>query len=230
MYRAMTNIDLLLFFVLIASGLWVVAYRPWGFDSAAASALAGAVFGGAALLLGNWINRSNEGHKTDGERVQRLEKLKALIGAELVDVAMGLMSAKQLMDAAIISINVGGSVSQTLDMSQYRPRVMSFTDRLGPELLALEKPAIDALTTLRSNLAITRQAMDEITAGANFGLLKASALSNGLGHDMAVMSEAFGHIAPNRKLQMPERQPELVTVILERAAKPPAATLSAGGS
>jgi hypothetical protein len=95
---------------------------------------------------------------------------------------------------------------------------MPFTDSLGTKLLAFEKGLIDAITTLRSNLAVTRQGMDEVTAGAHFGLLKATSLSNGLGHDMTVLAEAFTHIAPTRRLLMGDAEPELVTEILKRAA------------
>lgn len=79
---------------------------------------------------------------------------------------------------------------------------MPFTDSLGTKLLVLKKGAIDAIAILRSNLAVTRQSMDEMAAGARFGLLKAISLSNGLGHDMTVLAEAFTHIAPTRKLRI----------------------------
>ena len=217
----MTSIDLVLFAVLIASGWYVVSSRPWGIDPAAAASLAGALFGGAALLLGNWINRANDLSKAAQEQADQVEKLKTMIAAELIDVACGLMSAKQLVDAAIISARAGGQVSETLDMSQYRPRQMPFTDSLGTKLLVLKNGAIDALATLRSNLAVTRQSMDEVTAGARFGLLKATSLSNGLGHDMTVLAEVITHIAPTRKLIIADAEPELVTEILKRAAKPP---------
>ncbi|MBU6994431.1 hypothetical protein [Ferrovum myxofaciens] len=216
----MTYIDLLLFVVLIASGLYVVACRPWSVDQAAAAGLAGALFGGAALLLGNWINRANDRFKAAQEQADQIEKLKTLIAAELVDMSCGLMSAKQLVDATIITLRAGGPVSETLDMSLYRPRLMPFTDSIGPKLLALGKEAIDAIATLRSNLAVTRQSMDEVTAGARFGLLKATSLSNGLGHNMTIMAEVFTHIAPTRKLLLPDAEPELVTEVLKRAAQP----------
>ena len=215
----MAYIDLLLFCVLIASGWYVVAFRPWGVDAAAAAGLAGALFGGSALLLGNWINRANDKFKAAQELTGQVEKIKALIATELVDVACGLMSAKELVDAAIISLRESGPISETLDMSPYRPRLMPFTDSLGTKLLALEKIAIDAIVTLRSNLAVTRQSMDEVTAGARFGLLKATSLSNSLGHDMTILVEVFTHIAPNRKLQLADAEPDLVTVILSNAAK-----------
>lgn len=146
-----------------------------------------------------------------------------MIAAELIDVACGLISAKQLVDAAIVSLQAGGPVSETLDMSPYRPRQMPFTDSLGTKLFALEQGVIDAIATLRSNLAVTRISMDEVTDGARFGLLKATSLSNGLSHDMTVLIEALTHIAPTRKLLLPDAEmPELVTEILTRASKPPA--------
>lgn len=217
----MTYIDLLLFVVLIGAGGYVMEYRPCGLDQAAAAGLTGALFGGAALLLGNWVNRYNDRVKAEQDQASQVEKLKAMIAAELVDVALGLMRAKQLVDAAIIILRAGGPVSATLDMSPYRPRQMPFTDSLGTKLLALGNGAIDAIATLRSNLAVTRLSMDEVTAGAHFGLLKATSLSDGLGHDMTILAEVFTHIAPNRMLRMPDKEPGLVTEILKRAAQAP---------
>lgn len=102
-------------------------------------------------------------------------------------------------------------------MSWYFPRDMPLTDGLGVELLTLEQPAIDSFATLRSNLAITRMSMEEVTKGqARFGLLRITALSNGLRHDMGVLADAFEHIAPICKLALPDSQAELATVILRR--------------
>ena len=63
--KVMNHIDLVLFAALVAFGWYVLACRPWGIghDQAAAAGLAGALFGGAALLLGNWINRANDRFK-----------------------------------------------------------------------------------------------------------------------------------------------------------------------
>ena len=216
----MTYIDLVLFAMLIASGSYVMACRPWGIDQVAAAGLAGALFGAGALLLGNWINRANDRLKAAQEQVGQVEKLKALIAAELVDVACGLMDAKQFVDAAITSLKTNGPVSKIQNMSSYRPRQMPFTDSLGTKLIALEKLAIDAIVTLRANLAVTRQGMDEVTAGIPFVVLKATALSNGLGSDMTVLADVFTHIAPNRMLRLQNAKPELVIEILKRLAKP----------
>ncbi|MEN9768428.1 MAG: hypothetical protein RLZZ180_58 [Pseudomonadota bacterium] len=224
MARIMNHIDLVLFAALVMFGWFVLACSHWGIghDQAEAAGLAGALFGGAALLLGNWINRANDRLKAAQEEAGQIEKLKTMIAAELVDVACGLMSAKQLVDAALISARLGGQVPDALDMSLYRPRQMPFTCSLGTKLLALKKEAIDAIATLQSNLAVTRQSMDEVTGGARFGLLKATSLSDRLGHDMAVLSEVFTHIAPTRMFSIADAEPELATEILKRAAKPPA--------
>lgn len=220
LYRILGLSDLVLFVALIACGLCFVAFRPWGLDLSAASALAGALFGGGAVLLGNWISRVNSGRQNRLEIEERRIKIEALIAAELVGVATSLIHAKKLMDAAIGSATTQGSVPTQIDLSRYRPNAMSYTDSLGTELLLLDRQSIDALATLRSNLAITLQEMDEISAGANFGLLKATSLSNALGHDMSVLANTFERIAPARKLQFSGQLPELVTNILKRAAQP----------
>lgn len=218
MRQAISHIELLLFMVLIMVSVYVMAYQPWCIDPAAASSLSGALFGGAALLLGNWINRINDRHRAEQEQAEQIENLKTLIAGEMVNVAAGLIYAKQHVDSAIISLNVGGPVPEKLDMNRYRPRLMPMTESLGPKLLALERSAIDAITTLRSNLAVSRNSMDEVTAGKRFGMLVAQSLSEGLSHDMKILSDVFTHIAPTRKLELPGKQPELAIDVLNKAA------------
>ena len=76
MHRITAWIDLVLFLALVAFGTWVVVYQPWKLDGAAAASLAGALFGGAALLLGNWINRSSERHRAEQQKSLHVEKIK----------------------------------------------------------------------------------------------------------------------------------------------------------
>lgn len=147
----------------------------------------------------------------------RRTQLKTLIAAEMVNVAAGLIDAKSLVDAALTTLNAGGHVPDQTNLSSYLPRPMPFSDSLGAELLTLESPATDALATLRSNLAITRMTMESISLGRErFGLLTIIALANGLGHDMAVLADAFEHIAPTRQLAFLGQQAELATAILRR--------------
>ena len=222
--HAFPCIDLILFLLLTMFSTWIVISRPWGLDSPSAASLSGSMYGGAALLLGNWINRIREWQTTKAETAQRIDKLKTLIAAELAQLAIGLIEAKKLMDAAIISFKTGGPVTPTINMSRYRPRPMPFAENIGSELLTLDEATLDALATLRTNLALTRQSMDEITLGANFGLIKATSISDALSHDMAVLSQTIRLIAPNRRLSLPGKKPELLTSILERAATAPVKT------
>ena len=46
------NCDLILFVALVGAGIWTILWPVHGFDPSASAALAGALFGGAALLLG----------------------------------------------------------------------------------------------------------------------------------------------------------------------------------
>ncbi|MGO9443877.1 MAG: hypothetical protein ACLPXB_03765 [Thiobacillaceae bacterium] len=218
--------DLILCIVLVAFGLWLLNgqhyilvgqdQRP---DSTAAATLVGALFGGAAVLLGNWINRYNEQRRAATDLEQRREKLKTPLSAELVSVAAALINAKHFVDAAAISLQAGGVVGEQANLTWVMPPGMPFTDGLGIELMILDQPAIDALVTLRSNLAITRASMEAITEGRElFGFLRIAALSRGLGHDMEVLAEAFEHIAPGQRLAIDRQPPELAASMLRRKA------------
>ena len=217
----LANSDLVLFIVLVAGGFCLVLCPIHGFDLGASAALAGALFGGAALLLGNWINRYNESDAAQTELETRRVKLRTLLAAELVNVAVSLIDAKRFVDAALTTLSAGGTVGRHQDMTWLMPP-RPFNDRLDLELLILEQPAIDALVTLRSNLFKTGRAMEAITEGRDgFGWLRVTALSGGLAHDMAVLIKAFERIAPDRKFVIDSRPPELVTSILKRMAAEP---------
>ncbi|MDE1894280.1 MAG: hypothetical protein KGM46_11545 [Pseudomonadota bacterium] len=81
-------IEVAVFIFAVAIGLVLAVCRPWGLDQAAAATLAGALFGGAAVVLGNGLNRWEDWRK----RKNRVKSLKTLIAAELVDVACGLLT------------------------------------------------------------------------------------------------------------------------------------------
>lgn len=224
--RVMGWIDLLLFVALVGLSIWVVAFPPWGLKAEPAASLAGALFAAAAVLLGNWISRSNEQHKAAARLERRSAALRALIAAELVNLTAGLLDSKHMMDAAIRTIRAGGPAPGKIDLSDYFPRAMPFMESLGVELLLLEVTAIDALTTLHANLAQTRRAMEsnaQIVKGtAGLSLAIATQISQSLSHDMKILAEAFEHVAPIRKLQWPgEDQPKLVIDVLKNAARSP---------
>lgn len=124
-------IDMIPFVVLATFGTWVIVNKPWTLDQASAAAFSGAIYGGAALLLGNWINRVSEWRCSAAEGAQRIEKLKVLLTAELVDVAVGLIEARQLTEAAIISLNAGGSVSVCSNLLKRRSSWLRWSNMNG---------------------------------------------------------------------------------------------------
>jgi hypothetical protein len=213
-------IDWILVGALVALGLWIAARRPFGLEPAPSGSLAGALFSGAAVLLANAINRASQRAQAVQEREERLRKLRRLITAELRNVAGGLLDAKRLLDAAIISLRAGAAALQAPDMRAYWPRALSLTTDLVTELLLLDESTIDALVTLQSNLAVTRVMMDEIS-GERFWYLKAEQLSSGIAHDLGVLATTFERIAPTAMLRLPGQDPAPAAEVLRRAAQPP---------
>jgi hypothetical protein len=213
--------DLVLAALAALVGIGLMLYLNQKLDGSAASALAGALFGCAALLIGNWINRraALQRDRVDSER--RRSAMTTMIAAELVNVVAGHISAMDIVDSAIIAMRVGGNVGDHLDMTPYMPRAMPFTDGLSVEIFALNQTTIDALAALRSNLAITRMSMNAITKGRDrFSLSQVASLASAIRHDMAILATIFAFVAPTRKLSLPGKPAELATAILQRLSVP----------
>ena len=220
MWRLIGFTDILIVILLLLIGALLMHWQNMKSAEAIAT-LVGALFGGAALLLGNWINRWNERRKACKDLEERVSKLKAMIAAELVNVAYGLIDAKEMMDAAVMTAKAGGNLPDNADLTLYTPRLMPFTDALGSDLLILEQRGIDVLATLRSNLAITRISMDEVNSGRRqFGYLTATQIEGVIRHDMKILSEAFEHSAPEGKLALMGKDPQHATTILRRLSQP----------
>jgi hypothetical protein len=214
-----TNADLWLFLVLVGAGLAVVWLQYKKPDAAAAATLAGAMFGGGAVLLGNWIARRAERERLASDAEDRRAKFKTLIAAELVNLAAGLIGSKQYFHAASQHAVGGGVLPPQPDLIRSLPRDMPFVAGAGVELLQLEQPAIDALVTLRANLGLTRIEMESIIDGRDrFGLLRIGAVSNALSHNLELLAQAFERIAPTRQLALPDHEPALASAVLRRVA------------
>ncbi|BAP88347.1 uncharacterized protein E1O_12160 [Burkholderiales bacterium GJ-E10] len=221
--KVLSNFDLLLSALLVLTGMKLIRYPTAGSDPAATATLVGALFGGAAVLFGSWVTRWSAKRQSEEELVRRRQNLCSLIAAELVNLAAGLLTAKQFVDAAVSQLQAGQPLAGHFDMSWCVPRELPLTQSLGVDLQALDAPTLDALATLLSNLSLTRRQMNEITSGsASLGsLLTATALSRGIGHDMTVLAAVFEHVAPNRKLAMADKPSEFITKILRDAARDP---------
>jgi len=177
--------------------------------------IVGAMLGGAAILLGNWIARYNERTKAVEDLAFRRAQLKMLIIPELVNVAAGLLGANDFIGSARTRLEAeGGTVS--LDINLYLPRNMPFTFGLGMELCLLDPPELEALVTLRSNLEATRDAMTDFMAHAFRFQVQGLQLS--LRHTMGIAAECFERIDPERKVLLHgrEKQGELFSEALRR--------------
>ena len=132
------------------------------------------------------------------------------------------MNAKREMEIALAPgapIGSGGYASVLSGISQHIPRGMPRTSGLGAELLILKESAIDALVTFQGCQAMTGLNVDQAVGRGPFaGLLAVAGINQLVAHDMGILAECFEHIAPTRKLQMPEQQPELASELLRRVA------------
>lgn len=210
--------ELFLFVILVLIGNHIINCNPWGIEKDSAASLAGALFGGAAVLLGNVINRLNDRLKQSQTKTKQIENLKALIACELIDVALKLIHAKEFIDKAYNNFKNGHQAVTGFDLNRYKPPQMPFTMSLGTKLLDLETEAIDAIMILKSNLGSTINLMDKITDQNRYGLLEADNLSKSLENDMGILSTAFKHIAPDRKFKLKNGDLQLVIDILNRTA------------
>jgi hypothetical protein len=218
------NLGLITNFLVAAILLGVVVYLMWWqnnrLDAGAVSTLAGALFGGSVLLLGNGIIGINERVEAAELLSQRRAKLQTLITAELANLASDLLSVKMRVNNALETIrsNRGGTFARS-HFSRNLPADLPLTMSFGTELLILDAKALDALATLHANLAMSRVGLSG-DPNLQVGLLPLGTLAATLGHDMEILAECFEHIAPTRKLQL-DHSPELASAILRRVAKTP---------
>jgi hypothetical protein len=176
--------------------------------------LIGALFGGAAVLLGNWIARYNERARNAEELELRRTRLKGIITSELVNVAAGLIQTDDFLSIATKDTS-GGPLS--FDLTWHLPRDMPFTYELGVELYLLDQAASDALVTLRSNLSITRGLMNDVTEREpGVFRLELIGVLNGLRFTMDIAAQCFERIAPARKIKGDGKPDELYSVALRR--------------
>jgi len=207
--------DLVICVGLVASALilkrWITRE-----NSEAVSTVVGALVGAAALLLGNWINRRNDEKRKQAEAQSKLaeaadkiSKIKTLVTARLVAVALKLISAKKLADAGYVS-NTIFSAGELGTL----PETTGLMRDLGTELLVLDSAVIDALETFDTNLEISAQQLRAETGG----FLSLMVTLKGLEATMHIAAECFERIAPNRLFILDKRPAEQASVILRRLA------------
>ncbi len=182
-------------------------------------AFTGALLGAAAAMLGGLLARIIARADRRSSDMERSLAMKTLIAAELVNVSAGYIGLQRTMRAAQRTISAGGVVPAQQDFSNELPRSMPFTSALGTELLLLLPSELDVLSTLESNMAVTRSQLQEVSTGRRtFGLLTVPSLSQGIAHDMDILAQAFERLAPSRRLALANEPPELAAVLLRRLA------------
>jgi hypothetical protein len=214
-------VDFVLCLILIALAIELPKAKPFGWGPEAVATLVGALAGAAALLLGNWINRLNdarritaEAERKQAEAANRVVKVKALVTARLVAVALKLIHTKKVADAALTS----RASPQAEAFLESLPESTGLLRDLGSELLELDSADLDALETLDTNLEICGASLRQ-TATVSF--LRMPIIVEVLGSTMIVLAQCFDRIAPHRLFKMDGKQPEQASVILRQRAKTP---------
>ena len=80
----------------------------------------------------------------------------------------------------------------------------------------LKNDEIAAITALRQNLSITKDAFAE---RRSFTVLEAERLAGAVQSDLGQLSEVFEMIAPDHELREAEKTPERATVLLRRLSQ-----------
>jgi hypothetical protein len=203
----------------VAAALLFVVGRHHGLSDEVVGGLGGSLIGAAAILSGVLFDRQQRRADDLLSKAEDRRKLKAIIAAELVNVAAGLIGAKNFLDSAVHETSTGRSVPSA-DLFRHLPRPMPFTDNLGVELLLLSQREVDVLATLCSNLAISKMSIGrEIERGETVGWLACKKIQGGVRHDMAILAEAFTELAPERKLTLGGNGPELASTLLARMSR-----------
>lgn len=192
----------------------LVLGKHFGLEPPLIGALAGALIGGAATMLGTFIGRL----QSRGEKLARVRSLRTLIATELVNVSLGYIQACDLIGTTLRAIVRHELRPDILDFSKVLPREMPFTAAIGTELLLLSEREIEVLSTLASNIVRTRAQMRDMSTNP-FSLLSGTALANAVAHDMTILGQAFERIAPERQLQPVGGEPELASALLRRLAQ-----------
>jgi len=210
----MTRWSPVLAVILAAIGLivWIVLHQ--GLSDATLGGLLGALIGAAAILSGVLIDRWQRRADDSRATAERHQKLKALITAELVSVAAGLMDADRVVGAAVRAVEFG-QAGMSADLADYVTRPMPFTSNLGVELLVLSQREIDVLATLRASLSQTETLM---TKNQSLTFIVSKAIQDGIRHDMRILAEVFDEFAPERKFALGGGAPEPVSALLRRLA------------
>jgi len=208
--------------VLLLVGAGVVAPRlglMLKLEPPSTGALTGALIGGAATMLGALLTSLHASADKRSSDAARHSAIKALITAELVNVAASYVELQRTVSVARRAISAGVPVPTPLVLPNAAPRSMPFTSALGTELLILSSQELDVLGTLNSNTALTQSQIRDLPERGGFvGWVAVTNLSQVVAHDMEIVAQAFERFAPTRRLAIEGRDPEPAAALLRRLA------------
>lgn len=218
------NIDIYLAIFLVVMGIAILIF-PWVEKSEIKGALAGALISGAALLLGNWINRYNDRYLVEEETEKNRVKLKALIVPNLVNVFYNLMYIKNQLDN-FSEYSVG--YNEKLEDSEFYDFISKISvtilslEYLGAELLLLEKHDINSLAMLRIGLEETRILVGNISLYRGQHAFDNPFLSEKIKANMGLLCTAFEQITPTLELNLKYDSEKITAIeLLKQAINPP---------
>ena len=190
------------------------------------AAAAGALFSGAALLFGNWINRWSTARRASEEaaRIQdaklqeainiqeeRLEKLKLMLAGEFQMLSLSLTDALVILDAAVTTKRTGGYLSAT-DWTRYLPPLaVLIIDSSNFELSALDHESLAALMGLRQNLWVTRREFNDLSMQSDPHVTSVWKVQQGVRHTMKSLTDAIHKIYPDFRSNLPDSPNTLLT-------------------
>lgn len=199
----------------------MVIYAPdiLGLKEEMSGDIAGSLLGVSGLIAALGVERFIIRKDQESDKKSEVKKILYVIGTELANLAYGMMNFRKLLVAAITTKNAGGHLPEKEDLTSYMPSPMFFLDILGKNILLLNEKQVEVLFLLKSHLQLTSREMEQVSNGKlNFGLLTLQRLLSCVNKDMELLAEAFEKIVPDRKLQLPNQNLELASVLLGNLA------------
>jgi len=106
--------------------------------------IVGSLIGVLGLVLALGLERFFIRRKEESDKQDDVEKILAVIGAELENVACGLINFKEFLMSLDFSIG---------SLYEHMPPPLPFTDMLGAKLVLLDKKQVEVLFLLKAKLS-----------------------------------------------------------------------------
>ncbi|MDE1902115.1 MAG: hypothetical protein KGI37_10820 [Alphaproteobacteria bacterium] len=214
LWKYIPPVEMVMFAILVGLGILFIRH-PFIDDKGAAATLVGALWGAAAILLGNGLNRHYEQAEEKEELQEKQNNLRALLMTEIVRIMINHMESTRLF---VTAHQISTGISPQIECLSHVPADAVIFDSLVREIICLPKREIDALATFYGNLEMTRKLLRETAANGGAEVLAASRIAGAMQHDCAVAAEVVTFLAPQRKIQTTNGTPELLIDLLRKAA------------